>query len=238
MRGKKHTEEQIIAILKQTGNGLKTAEACRQQGISEQTLYRRKAKYGGMEGPATKTPRTTGTPSARAERENEMVGVEVDIDPARAEAEPPPASAAPLWVSRVDSSTRVIVTARRMIAARRSYSSGEVQFLPVLRRLSIEDIGMTPFAFRPNSKRAGRTRQGFAIRDRRLRAPLTEPALPQKSPYEEVKGRDYERISAVTSPTTSGPIEGEGHEGFACAGSNSTQRMTKRPVSSSKNAFG
>jgi putative transposase len=50
MRGKKHTEEQIIGILKQTENGLRTAEVCRQQGISEQTLYRWKAKYGGMEG--------------------------------------------------------------------------------------------------------------------------------------------------------------------------------------------
>lgn len=50
MRGKKHTEEQIIAILKQTENGLKTAEVCRQHGISEQTLYRWKAKYSGMEG--------------------------------------------------------------------------------------------------------------------------------------------------------------------------------------------
>ena len=49
MRGKKHTEEQIIAILKQTENGLKTAEVCRQHGVSEQTLYRWKAKYGGMD---------------------------------------------------------------------------------------------------------------------------------------------------------------------------------------------
>jgi putative transposase len=38
MRGKKHTEEQIIVILKQTENGLKTAEVCRQHGVSEQTL--------------------------------------------------------------------------------------------------------------------------------------------------------------------------------------------------------
>ena len=44
------TEEQIIAILKQTENGLKTAEVCRQHGVSEQTLYRWKAKYSGMEG--------------------------------------------------------------------------------------------------------------------------------------------------------------------------------------------
>ena len=49
MRGKKHSEEQVIAILKQTENGLKTAEVCRQHGISEQRLYRWKAKYGGLE---------------------------------------------------------------------------------------------------------------------------------------------------------------------------------------------
>jgi len=49
MRGTKHTEEQIIAILKESEKGLATAELCRQHGISEQTLYRWKAKYGGME---------------------------------------------------------------------------------------------------------------------------------------------------------------------------------------------
>lgn len=50
MRGTKHSEEQIIAILKQAENGLKTPELCRQHGISEQTLYRWKAKFGGLDG--------------------------------------------------------------------------------------------------------------------------------------------------------------------------------------------
>jgi len=50
MHGSRHTEEQIIAILKQAENGVKTAELCRQHGISEQTLYRWKGKYGGLEG--------------------------------------------------------------------------------------------------------------------------------------------------------------------------------------------
>ena len=49
MRGKRHSEEQIIAILKQAEAGLKTAEVCRQHGISQQTLNRWKAKYGGTE---------------------------------------------------------------------------------------------------------------------------------------------------------------------------------------------
>jgi putative transposase len=46
MKGTRHSEEQIIAILKQGENGLKTAELCWQHGITEATLYRSKAKYG------------------------------------------------------------------------------------------------------------------------------------------------------------------------------------------------
>ena len=48
MRATRHTEEQIIGILKEAEKGLASAELCRQHGISEQTLYR-KAKYGGLE---------------------------------------------------------------------------------------------------------------------------------------------------------------------------------------------
>ena len=49
MKGTRHSEEQIIAILKQGEAGVTTAELCRQHGISEQTYYRWKAKYGGMD---------------------------------------------------------------------------------------------------------------------------------------------------------------------------------------------
>src|SRR5438045_8634399 len=49
MKGTRHSEEQIIAILKQGEAGLTMAELCRQHGISEQTYYRWKAKYGGMD---------------------------------------------------------------------------------------------------------------------------------------------------------------------------------------------
>jgi len=49
MRGTRHSEEQIIGISKQAEKGVATADLCRQHGISEQTLYRWKAKYGGLE---------------------------------------------------------------------------------------------------------------------------------------------------------------------------------------------
>lgn len=48
MKRTRFTEEQIVAILKQSEAGLKTAEICRQSGISEATFYNWKAKYGGM----------------------------------------------------------------------------------------------------------------------------------------------------------------------------------------------
>src|SRR3954467_7702432 len=48
MKRTRFTGEQIVAILKQSEAGLKTAEICRQNGISEATFYNWKAKYGGM----------------------------------------------------------------------------------------------------------------------------------------------------------------------------------------------
>ena len=45
----RHTEEQIIAILKEHEAGVKTADLCRKHGISEASFYNWKAKYGGLE---------------------------------------------------------------------------------------------------------------------------------------------------------------------------------------------
>lgn len=46
---KKFTEEQIISILKQQENGVAVKEIIRQHNITEQTFYRWKSKFGGME---------------------------------------------------------------------------------------------------------------------------------------------------------------------------------------------
>ena len=43
------SEEQIIAVLREQEDGMKTADVCRKHGISSATLYAWKAKYGGMD---------------------------------------------------------------------------------------------------------------------------------------------------------------------------------------------
>jgi len=49
MKRKRHSEEQIIGILKQHEAGMSVKDIIRQAGISEQTFYRWKSKFGGME---------------------------------------------------------------------------------------------------------------------------------------------------------------------------------------------
>lgn len=48
MKKSRYTEEQIAFILKQVELGAAVADVCRKMGITEQTFYRWKSKYGGM----------------------------------------------------------------------------------------------------------------------------------------------------------------------------------------------
>lgn len=49
MKKSRFTEEQIIAALKEHERGGKATVICRRLGVTSQTFYRWKAKYGGME---------------------------------------------------------------------------------------------------------------------------------------------------------------------------------------------
>jgi putative transposase len=43
------TEQQIVGILKESEAGAKTADLCRNHGVSPATFYKWKSKFGGME---------------------------------------------------------------------------------------------------------------------------------------------------------------------------------------------
>ena len=49
MKRGRFSEEQIIGILKQAEAGVKVQDLCRQNGISDATFYKWRAKYGGLE---------------------------------------------------------------------------------------------------------------------------------------------------------------------------------------------
>lgn len=68
MKRKRFTEEQIIAILKQADSGVPPKEVCRQHGISIQSFFRWKAKFGGMELSDAKKLRSLESENSRLKR--------------------------------------------------------------------------------------------------------------------------------------------------------------------------
>ena len=49
MKRKRFTEEQIIGVLKEHEAGASVPDLSRRHGVAENTIYRWKAKFGGME---------------------------------------------------------------------------------------------------------------------------------------------------------------------------------------------
>ena len=49
MKRSRFTEEQIIGILKEHEAGVPVADLCRKHGVSDASIYKWKAKFGGMD---------------------------------------------------------------------------------------------------------------------------------------------------------------------------------------------
>ncbi|EJL54862.1 Transposase [Rhizobium sp. CF122] len=49
MKRSRFTDEQIIGILKEHEAGMPVSELCRKHGVSDASIYKWKAKFGGMD---------------------------------------------------------------------------------------------------------------------------------------------------------------------------------------------
>ena len=67
-RGKKHTPEQIVGILRRIDGGESAQTVTREVNISEATLYRWKQQYGGMELDEVKELKALREENARLKR--------------------------------------------------------------------------------------------------------------------------------------------------------------------------
>ena len=68
MKRSRFTEEQIIGILKEHEAGVSVVELCRKHGVSDASIYKWKAKFGGMDVSEAKRLRSLEDENAKLKR--------------------------------------------------------------------------------------------------------------------------------------------------------------------------
>ncbi len=68
MKRSRFSEEQIIGILKEHEAGVSVADLCRKHGVSDASIYKWEAKFGGMEVSEAKRLKTLEDENTRLKR--------------------------------------------------------------------------------------------------------------------------------------------------------------------------
>ena len=78
-KGTRYKEEQIIRILKEVESGISVAEVCRKYGVAEQTVYRWRSRYGGLETSELQRLRELEAENSRLKRIVAQQALDIDV---------------------------------------------------------------------------------------------------------------------------------------------------------------
>ena len=77
-KGKKHSADEILKVLKEIEGGATIASAARAHGVTDQTIYRWREKYGGMQSGELKELRELQAENQRLKRIVARQALEID----------------------------------------------------------------------------------------------------------------------------------------------------------------
>jgi len=78
-KGTRYKEEQIIRILKEVESGISVTEVCRKYGVIEQTVYRWRNKYGGLDTSELQRLRELEAENSRLKRIVAQQALDIDV---------------------------------------------------------------------------------------------------------------------------------------------------------------